>query len=120
MFTRVGAFRDDPGRALLHAGFFEQQRKQHSGPLAATCEPVRILSGGIRRNRGGPAGTGRGAVPVALDEMKSRYGRQAFQIVHRENQRAVDHAVDQQTMFLRIDIGRLRNRGKRLSEAKPA
>src|SRR6266478_293351 len=107
MFARIGAFRHDPGRSFLYACFLEQQGERHSCPLAATSETMRILSGRIRRDPRGPAGACRGAVPMALDEMKSRYGRQAFQFVHGEYQRAVDHAVDQQTMLLRIDVRRL-------------
>src|ERR1700730_12412893 len=111
MFTRICAFRHDPARAFLDAGFLEQQRKRHSGPLAATGEPVRILSGRIRRNPRWAAGSRRGAVPVALDEMKSRHGRQAFQFVHGEYQWTVDHAVDQQTVLPRIDVGRFKTVG---------
>src|SRR5467141_266791 len=107
MFTRIAAFRHDPACALLHSGFFEQQGQRHSRPLTATGESVRILSGCIRRDSRGPAGACRGAVPMALDEMKSRYRWQAFQFVHSEYQRTVDHTMDQQTMLLRIDVRRL-------------
>src|SRR6266404_6730823 len=103
MFACIGAFRHDPGRPFLYAGFFEQQGERHSCPLAATGEPVRILSGRIRRNPRGPAGSCSRAVPMALDEMKSRYRWQAFQFVHSEYQRTVDHAVDKKAMLLRID-----------------
>src|SRR5579863_1587523 len=39
--------------------------------------------------------------------MKSCHERQALDFIHAKNQRAIDHAVNQQMMFLRIDVRRL-------------
>ena len=44
---------------------------------------------------------------MALDEMKAGDEGQAFYFVHGKNQRTIDHAVDQQMMLLRVDVGRL-------------
>src|SRR5258706_9887551 len=48
---------------------------------------------------------------MTLDEMKSRYRRKAFQFVHGENQRPVDHAMNQQAMLPRIDVRRFETVG---------
>ena len=48
--------------------------------------------------------TKRPAVRVALEEVDLRHGREAPDLVHRERQRPLDHAVHQQPMLGRIDI----------------
>src|SRR4029077_1558791 len=78
VFGLIGAFRDDPCRALLHAGLFEKRGQQDSRPLAATSKSVCFLGSRIFRNPGISAGTSRGAVAVALYEMKPGYEGQAL------------------------------------------
>ena len=94
-FDFLGAFRHDPRRAFLHAGFFQQQRQRHAGPLRAARQTVRFLHRLV---------SGLRAVAEALDEVNARHGRQPLQLVHREDQRPIDHAVDHQFVLARIDV----------------
>ncbi len=47
---------------------------------------------------------GRRPVPSALDELKPGHGREALQVVHGEDQRTVDQAVDHEAMFAGVDV----------------
>jgi hypothetical protein len=49
----------------------------------------------------------RSGVSGALKEVNSGDGRQAHQLIEREDQRAVDQTVDHQTMLARVDIWRI-------------
>ena len=85
--------------AGLHAAFLEQNGQQHPGPFAAAGSSVHQLHRITVRT------TERAAVGVALEEIDLRDRREPSQFVHRERERAIDHAVHQQTMLLRIDVG---------------
>ena len=43
------AFRDDPGRPVLHARLLEQQGQRHAGPFGAASQAVGFLNGFVRR-----------------------------------------------------------------------
>src|SRR5271156_4307150 len=58
------AFRHYPRGVLLYAALFEQNRKQHARPFAATRQPVRLLHRFVFRL---------GMVTQALYKMNARY-----------------------------------------------
>src|SRR5271156_370398 len=58
------AFRHHPRGVLLYAALFEQNRKQHACPFAATREAVSLLHSFVIRL---------GMVAQALNEMNARY-----------------------------------------------
>ena len=97
---------------FLHAGFFQQQGERHTGPLAATGEAVRLLRSRIGGNARIAARAARRAVAVALHEMKAGDEGQALEFVHGKNQGTIDHAVDQQMMFLEGQCRAARNHEK--------
>src|SRR6202521_1457653 len=57
------------------------------------------------------------AVSLALQEMNPGYGRQALELLQRETQRTIHHAVDREAMLLRIDVGQ--EGGMVLHEVEP-
>ena len=82
----------------------ESRTPVHWLQLVKPCVSCGVASA---RNSRVAARAARGAVAVALDEMKAGDEGQALDFVHGKNQGTIDHAVDQQMMFLRVDVGRL-------------
>ena len=94
----IGAFRDHPTGARLDTDFFEQERQGNPRPFAATDEAETTLNvgpGGCRPLRS--------AVAAALQYHDARYRRQPLDVGHRQGERPVHHAVNDQPMLGRID-----------------
>ena len=85
------------------AGFAQQRRERHAGPFAGARQAVDLL----RREIGLVAFTAIDAAAVAraFHRANHRAAREAVQVVEGEDQRPIDHAVDQQRVLLRIDRG---------------
>ena len=94
-FHFFGALGDDPRCAGLDARFLEQQRERHAGPFGAAGQAVRLLNGFVPRLR---------AVAETFDKVNLRDERQPLQLVHREDQRPIDHAVDHQAVLVGVDL----------------
>ena len=95
----VGALDHDPARLLLDPDLFQQRRQPHAGPFRAADHAVGELQG--IELRGAPL---HAAIGAAFDEMDARDLRKAHDVLHRQQQRPLDEAVDHQAMFCRIDI----------------
>ena len=95
----VGAFDHDPLRLLLDADLFQQRGEPDAGPFRAADHAV----GELQRIdlRGAPL---HAAVGRAFDEMDARHRRKAHDVVHRQQQRTLDQAVDHQPVLVRIDV----------------
>ena len=100
MVRPVGALEQDPLGAGLQARFVEQPGGRDARPLRAGEQAMRLLHGG--RGRLGPV---RQRVAGALQEVEPRDGRIAHQRVHGERQGLLHHAMDDQAMRGRIDVG---------------
>ena len=98
----VGAFREQPFRLRLEAGFVEQHAQGDAGPFAAGDVAVHSA----RRHLCGLGTQGAQAVARALDEIGAREHRVARERFDREPERALHQPVDIQAMKLRIDVGR--------------
>ena len=97
----VRAFGEDPRRAGVHAALTEQRGHRHAGPLAAAREAVDALHVRLR----GAAAPFAAAVAGAFEEVDARDRRQPLQLLHGEDQRPIDHAVNGQRVPGRIDLG---------------
>ena len=95
----ISALGNDPGRARLDARFAQQERQRHTGPLAAGRQAVRTLDA---FRRGWPSHS---RVARALEEEDARGGRQAFQLLHGQDHRAIDQAGDEETVLRGVDVG---------------
>ena len=96
----IGALEEHPPRVRLDPRFLEQPGDRHAGPLRTRQQPVAHLH--VRRRRLGPVGE---RVAGAFEEMKLRDRRIAHQVAHREHERLAHHAVDDEPMLLRVDLG---------------
>src|SRR5688572_19067054 len=97
---RVRAFRHDPASCILELRFAKQRTQENAAPLAATHEAMARLDGGGRI-----ASVLATRITGALDEMNSRYRREAPQLVHRELERLFDQPMEEQFVSSRIDRG---------------
>ena len=100
----VAAFGQHPGRSAILADEIDEEAERNSRPFIGAHQPVSVLHGqGVV-----------GLLPVfpsiasALDEMDPRDRRHGDQVVDRQNQRLLHQAVDQQTVFGRVEIGHAR------------
>ena len=96
----VGAFDHCPLRFLLDADFLEQGRELHASPFRATDHAVVELQRVELRRAPLHA-----AVGGTLDEVNARHRREADNVLHRQQQRTFDEAMDHQLVLLRIDVG---------------
>src|SRR5262249_25953273 len=79
----------------------EQDRELYARPFGARYEPVQLLNIALHRL----LRVQRRAVAAAFNECLARLHRIARERIHCEDERALDHAVDQQAMAVRVDIG---------------
>ena len=90
------------GRPRIDAGLLQEHAQRHAGPLAARDEAVNLPARERRRRR--PVHR-----PALLPEHSRKCMRDtigyAQQRVDGEDQRALHHAVDQQAVRGRIDVG---------------
>ena len=94
----VGAFGQHPLRLRLDAGFRQHGRQRNAGPLAAAEQSMRVLDRQFGFGRApvlGVAGT--------FEKVDARHRRKAGQILHGEDDRPLDHAVDNEPVFKRVD-----------------
>ncbi len=95
---RIGAFGDDPFGVRLQSGFLQHQLQADPGPFGTTQQTDEIgrrLAVGFCVN--GIAG--------AFEEMDSRLRREAPDVLHGEDHRLVDEAMEHQPMLRRVDRG---------------
>ena len=92
----IGAFGDDPLGARLQACFIQHGLQRHAGPFRAAHQTDEV-GGGLA------IGLGVDRVAGALDEVDSRLRGKAADVLHREHQRTIDHAVQHQPVLGRID-----------------
>ena len=74
--------------------------ERHAGPLAAARRAVRGLDA-LRRGRA-PL---QHRVALALEEEDARRRGQAPDLLHGQDHRTIDQAVDQETVLARVDVG---------------
>ena len=98
--ARIRAFGQNPRPFGLDAALAQQRRQRHAGPFAAAGQAVRALHRGLA----GAFPLAR-AVARAFEEVDARHGRETLQLVHREDERAIDEPVNRQRMRRRIQIG---------------
>ena len=84
----------------MGAGFAQQEGERHTVPLAAARHAMRELD--TRRLGRTPLGP---RVARTLDEEDARGRGQAPDLVDREDQRTIDHPVDQEPVLVGIDFG---------------
>ena len=92
-------FGEKPGRLRAGADFAEQRGQRNAGPLAGARQAGDLL----RREIGRRAAAAE--VAGAFEEVDAADGGEALEIGEREHHRPLDHAVDQQRVGLRIDLG---------------
>src|SRR5262249_33623543 len=97
--SSVGALGDDPGRTLLHTSLAQRKPEWHAGPLTAARQAVRTPNalpppwqGGARWRRT-PL---RPRVARTLEEENARDGGQAPDLLHSQDCRTIDHAMDEE------------------------
>jgi hypothetical protein len=107
MFDCIGTLRHNPTGILLQAYFFQQKRKRHSCPFAATGEAMRFLYGRSpyfpERSRNARHRT----IAMALEKVELGNRWQTPQFLDRKNQGSVNHAMDQKPVLTRINIRRI-------------
>jgi hypothetical protein len=96
----VGALGQDPRSAFLDADLAQQKREGHAGPLATAREAVR--AGDALRRRLAPLEL---AIALTLQEENTRRRGQAPEVLHAQGHRTIDHAVNQQAVLRRVDVG---------------
>ena len=96
----VGAFDQRPLGFFLEADLFQQRRQLDAGPFRAADHAVGELQRIELRRAPFHA-----AIRRALDEVDARHRRKALDVLHGQQQRPVDEAVDHQPVLLRIDRG---------------
>ena len=97
----IGAFGDNPFCFSVDTRFVEQAGERNACPFGTGNEAVQSLNAGLNRL----VGKHRRAVAAAFDEGHTRDHRITRKGIQREHQGLFDEAVDDQTMFVRIDIG---------------
>ena len=97
----VHAFGEKPRRLGRRAGFAQQRRERHADPFARARQAVDLLRREIGLVAFAPIDAA--AVARAFHRANHRLAGEAAQIVEREDQRPIDHAVNQQRVLLRID-----------------
>ena len=95
----VGAFDHDPFGFLLQPDLVEKGRERHAGPFGAADHAVGELQRVELRLAPFHA-----AVGWAFDEMDARHRREADDVVHRQHQRPLDQAMDQEPVLARVDV----------------
>ena len=92
---------EEPLGARLHAHLAEQGGEGNARPFTRARQAVDDLGGEV----GSRAAVGRGAVPGALEEAEPRDRRKSPQRREVEDRGALDHAVDQELVAVRVDGG---------------
>src|SRR5215212_2662328 len=95
----ISALSQHPCRSGLDADLTKDRRDWDSGPLAAARPTVRLLDGLAHRSFR-PLQEG---IPGALQEVDHRDGREALEVVHREQHWTLDEPMHQQAMLRRVD-----------------
>jgi hypothetical protein len=94
----VSPFRQHPFAVGLHAGFFQQVAQRHTGIDHVVDHAVGELA--AIQLRAAPL---HAAIGRAFEEVDPVFAREALQVLHGEDQRRVDQAVDHQPVIGRID-----------------
>ena len=81
----------------------------------AVVSAINRTRAAVKVGRVGEITKGLGAISQALEKMKTGHRRESLQLRERELERVIHHAVDQETIFFRID---LRNNGATVSTHK--
>ena len=102
--------------AFFHSGLIQQHGERDARPQAATGEAVGVLDCGVGAMRAAPPGPAVALSALHSTKCSARHGGQAANLIHGENQRTIDHAVNHQAVLARVDVGRLVGVGNHVVE----
>src|SRR5580658_3370641 len=97
--ARVCSLGNHPTSARFQAHLIEQGSEWHTSPFTATQKAMASL-----RIAGGAGYLLPATITSAFEEVNSRNRGQAMKVLHRENQRSFNQAVNHYLVILRIDF----------------